>query len=82
MDLCCFKCVRIKYLNNEPHEDLGRDLEAMEQSPEDAGYLPLNTTTEEGESLSQLFEYTLPDWALNNDDHLIEDEARASAYGT
>jgi hypothetical protein len=52
------------YLNKEPHEDLGRDLEAMEQSPEDAGYLPLDTTTEEGESLSQLFEYTLPDWAL------------------
>ena len=36
-------------------------LTAMEQSPEDARYLPPNTTTEEGESLSQLFEYTLPD---------------------
>jgi hypothetical protein len=40
----------------------------MEQSPEDAGYSPpLATTFEEGEILIQLFEYTLPEWALNND---------------
>ena len=39
--------------------------EVMEQSPEDAGHYPmLANTTEEGESLSQLFEYTLPDWAI------------------
>ena len=33
-----------------------------------------NTTTEEGESLSQLFEYTVPEWLGHNDDHLTEDE--------
>jgi hypothetical protein len=43
----------------------------------------MNTTFEEGESLTQLFEYTLPDWAAtDNDKHPIEDEARAPAYGT
>ncbi|KAJ6099232.1 hypothetical protein N7467_000767 [Penicillium canescens] len=36
-------------------------LVAIEQSPEDAGYSPpYHTITEKGESLSQLFEYTLP----------------------
>jgi hypothetical protein len=55
----------------------------MEQSPEDAGYSPMHApTVEEGEDLDSLFEYTLPNWALNNDEHLIEDEARAPAYGT
>jgi hypothetical protein len=40
-------------------------------------------TVEEGENLDSLFEYTLPDWAAtDNDEHLIEDEARSSAYGT
>jgi hypothetical protein len=58
-------------------------LTAMEQSPEDAGYSPMHApTAEEGENLDSLFEYTLPDWALNNDNHPIEDEARAPAYGT
>jgi hypothetical protein len=33
-------------------------------------------------SLSQLFEYTLPDWVMNNDDHPIEDEVGASVCGT
>jgi hypothetical protein len=37
----------------------------------------MNTTFEEGESLTQLFEYTLPDWVVNNNiEHLIEEEAR------
>ncbi|KAJ5131000.1 uncharacterized protein N7515_007039 [Penicillium bovifimosum] len=41
----------------------------MERSPEDVGYSPLPTAThEEGESLNQLFEYTLIGWALKNDD--------------
>jgi hypothetical protein len=36
-------------------------LTAIEQSPEDAGYSPMHApTVEEGESLIQLFEYTLP----------------------
>jgi hypothetical protein len=56
-------------VDKEESDDEAEDLnpEAMEQSPEDAGYSPTNTTFEEGESLTQLFEYTLPDWALNND---------------
>jgi hypothetical protein len=37
----------------------------------------MNTTFEEGESLTQLFEYTLPDWLANNNvEHLIEEETR------
>jgi hypothetical protein len=55
----------------------------MEQSPEDAGHSPTHAPTiEEGESLDSLFEYTIPDWEVTNDDHPIEDEARAPAYGT
>ena len=51
--------------SDDEAEDL--NLEVMEQSPEDAGHYPmLANTTEEGESLSQLFEYTLPEWAMNN----------------
>jgi hypothetical protein len=53
------------------------DPTVTEHGPEDAGYQPLNTTFEEGESLNQLFEYTLPDWLANNNvEHLIEEEAR------
>jgi hypothetical protein len=58
----------------------------MEQSPEDAWHSPmLATTTEEGESLSQLFEYTLPDWAIPKrpgiTNHPIEEEVRMSENG-
>jgi hypothetical protein len=43
-------------------DDESGDHEVMEQSPEDAGHsLMLATTFEEGESLTQLFEYTVPD---------------------
>jgi hypothetical protein len=70
----------------EPEDDTDIEpggLTAMEQSPEDAGYSPTHApTVEEGENLDSLFEYTLPDWALNNDENQIEDEARAPAYGT
>jgi hypothetical protein len=53
-----------------------KGLTAMGQSPEDAEYTPRNTTTEEGEILSQLFEYTLPGWsATDNVEHQIQDEA-------
>jgi hypothetical protein len=61
---------QFQHADQEESEDEAEDLnlEVMEQSPEDAGYSPpLATTFEEGESLTQLFEYTLPDWALNND---------------
>jgi hypothetical protein len=59
-------------------------LAAMEQSPEDAGYSPMHApTVEGGENLDSLFEYTLPGWAVtDNDEHPIEDEARAPAHGT
>jgi hypothetical protein len=51
---------------DESDEESG-ELQAMEQIPEDAGNYPmLANTTEEGESLNQLFEYTLPEWAMNN----------------
>jgi hypothetical protein len=63
----------------EPEDDTDTEpdgLAAMEQSPEDAGYSSMHTpTVKGGENLDSLFEYTLPDWALNNDDHPIEDEA-------
>jgi hypothetical protein len=40
----------------------------MEQSLEDAGHYPmLANTVEGGENLDELFEYTVPDWALNSD---------------
>jgi hypothetical protein len=60
--------------DEEPDQDLP---EAMEQSPEDAGYSPTHTpTVEGGENLDSLFEYTLPDWVVtDNDRHPIEDEA-------
>ena len=47
-------------------EDL--NLEVMEQNPEDAGHYPMlaHTRLRKGKSLSQLFEYTLPEWAMNN----------------
>jgi hypothetical protein len=55
----------------------------MEQSPEDAGYsLSHAPTVERGENLDSELEYTIPDWAMNNVDHPIEDEAGASACGT
>jgi hypothetical protein len=39
----------------------------MEQSPEDAGHYPmLANTVGGGENLDELFEYTLPAWAMNN----------------
>jgi hypothetical protein len=41
-------------------------LEVMEESPEDAGHYPvLANTVEGGENLNELFEYTLPDWAID-----------------
>ena len=52
-------------LSKRESDDESGDHEVMEQSPEDAGHYPmLANTTEEGESLSQLFEYTVPDWAI------------------
>ncbi|KAJ6088002.1 hypothetical protein N7467_006916 [Penicillium canescens] len=49
-------------------DDESGDHEVMEQSPEDAGHSPmLAITVEGGENLDALFEYTLPDWALTND---------------
>ena len=72
---------QFQHTEQEESDDESGDREAMEQSPEDAGYSPLNTTTKEGESLSQLFEYTLPDWAVTDKDkHPTGDEARASEY--
>jgi hypothetical protein len=59
---------QFQHTNQEESYDESGDYEVMEQSPEDTGYSPpLATTFEEGESLTQLFKYTLPDWALNND---------------
>jgi hypothetical protein len=53
---------QFQHADHEESGDESGDLEVMEQSPEDAGYSPpLATTFEEGESLTQLFEYTLPD---------------------
>ena len=59
---------QFQHAEQEESDDEAEDLtEVMEQSPEDAGHYPmLANTTEEGESLSQLFEYTLPDWAIPN----------------
>ena len=60
------------------YDDIPIGLTAMEQCPEDAGYTTTHdTTVEEGESLDSLFEYTLPDWAVtDNDKHPTGDEAR------
>jgi hypothetical protein len=44
----------------------------MEQSPEDAGHSPtLANAVEGGEKLDELFEYTLPDWATNNNEQQL-----------
>jgi hypothetical protein len=60
---------QFQHTNQKESDDESGDHEVMEQSPEDAGYPPpLATMFEEGESLTQLFEYTLPDWALTNDE--------------
>jgi ribonuclease HI len=69
---------QFQHTQQEESDDETGDLEIMEQSPEDVGYSPmLAPTLEEGESLTQLFEYTLPDWVVNNNiEHLIEEEAR------
>jgi hypothetical protein len=63
----------VKEITNHQHTDQGEsddesgDHEVMEQSPEDAGYSPpLANTVEGGENLDELFEYTVPDWAMNN----------------
>jgi hypothetical protein len=53
---------QFQHAEQEESDDESGDLEVMEQSPEDARHSPPPaTTTEEGESLSQLFEYTIPD---------------------
>ncbi|KAJ6029797.1 hypothetical protein N7499_012205 [Penicillium canescens] len=61
---------QFQHAGQEETDDEAEDLnlEVMEQSPEDAGHYPmLANTVEGGENLDELFEYTLPDWALNND---------------
>jgi hypothetical protein len=56
---------QFQHAEQEESVDETGDSEVMEQSPGEAGHLPLLATTfEEGESLTQLFEYTLPDWAI------------------
>ena len=74
---------QFQHAEQEESDDETGDLEVIEQSPKDgAGYSPRHApTAEEGENLDSLFEYTLPDWALTNDDHPIEDEAGAPVYG-
>jgi hypothetical protein len=47
---------QFQHVEHEEFNDEAEDLMAVERSPEDAGYSPPNTTTKEGESLSQLFE--------------------------
>ena len=60
--LAQFQHVEIEESDDEA-EDL--NLEAMEQSPEDAGHSPMLTNTVKGgENLDELFEYRLPDWAI------------------
>jgi hypothetical protein len=78
---------QFQHAKQEPDDESGDlNLEIMEQSPEDAGHSPtLATTTEKGENLSQLFEYTLPDWAVprrpETTNHLIEEEVMMSENG-
>jgi hypothetical protein len=56
---------QFQHTEQEESDGESGDHEVIEQSPEDAGHYPmLATTFEEGESLTQLFEYTLPDWAI------------------
>jgi hypothetical protein len=56
---------QFQHAEQEESDDGTGDREVMEQSPEEAGHLPLLATTfEEEESLTQLFEYRLPDWAI------------------
>ncbi|OQD74220.1 hypothetical protein PENANT_c186G08475 [Penicillium antarcticum] len=46
----------------ESDDETGDPTKVMEQSPEDARYSPpLAPTFEDGENLTQLFKYTLPD---------------------
>jgi hypothetical protein len=53
---------RFQHVEQEELDHETEGLAAMEQSREDAGHSPLHSNTpEEGESLSQLFGYTLPD---------------------
>ena len=53
---------QFQHAKQEESDDESGDLEVIEQSPEDAGHYPmLANTTKEGESLNQLFEYTLPE---------------------
>jgi hypothetical protein len=50
---------QFQHAEQEEPDDKTEDLEVMEQGLEDAGHYPmLATTFEEGESLTQLFEYT------------------------
>jgi ribonuclease HI len=61
--LAQFQHADLEESDDEPDEDH----EVMEQSPEDAGHYPmLANTVEGGENLDELFEYTVPDWAMNN----------------
>lgn len=54
---------QFQHTQQEESDDETGDPEIMEQSPEDAGYSPPPAPTfEEGENLTQLFEYTIPDW--------------------
>jgi hypothetical protein len=64
---------KFQYVEHEEFDDKSEDLTAMEQSLDDAGYLPRHhTTTEEGESLSQLFH----DWLVDRHREIsIVDEA-------
>jgi hypothetical protein len=60
---------QFQHADQEESDDEAEDLnlEVMEQSPEDAGHYPmLANTVEGGENLDELFEYTLPAWAMNN----------------
>ncbi|OGE48027.1 hypothetical protein PENARI_c033G04144 [Penicillium arizonense] len=60
---------QFQHADQEESDDEAEDLnpEVMEQSPEDAGHSPtLANTVEGGENLDELFEYTLPVWAMNN----------------
>jgi hypothetical protein len=53
--------VQFQHAEQEESDDEPGGLAAIEQCPKDAGHSPPNTTTEEGENISQLFEYTVPD---------------------
>ncbi|KAJ6176718.1 hypothetical protein N7485_003632 [Penicillium canescens] len=58
---------QFQHTGQEETDDEAEDLnlEVMGQSPEDAGHSPMLANTDEGgENLDELFEYTLPDWAI------------------